>query len=85
MKKLFIWAIKAYQIFISPYTPKTCRFYPSCSSYGVEAFDKHGVVRGGFLTVKRVLKCHPFHPGGFDPVPEKLEESTKWVWIKKPF
>jgi hypothetical protein len=69
MKKLLIGIIKVYQIAISPYTPKTCRFYPTCSHYGIEALQKHGALKGSYLTVKRVLKCHPFHPGGYDPVP----------------
>lgn len=56
-------------MFLSPMLPKTCRFYPSCSSYGIEAYRKYGFFRASLLTIKRVGKCHPFHPGGFDPVP----------------
>ncbi|WP_276730554.1 membrane protein insertion efficiency factor YidD [Bacillus sp. (in: firmicutes)] len=71
MKTLFIGLIRGYQKFISPLTPPTCRFYPTCSQYGIEAIKTHGALKGGWLTVKRILKCHPFHPGGVDPVPEK--------------
>jgi uncharacterized protein len=71
MKHLFIGIIRFYQKFISPMTPPTCRFYPTCSHYGIEAYRRFGVLKGSYLTIKRILKCHPFHPGGFDPVPEK--------------
>ncbi|AUZ27567.1 MULTISPECIES: membrane protein insertion efficiency factor YidD [Bacillus] len=71
MKTLFIGLIRGYQKFISPLTPPTCRFYPTCSQYGIEAIKTHGALKGGWLTIKRILKCHPFHPGGVDPVPEK--------------
>ncbi|MEX3747658.1 MULTISPECIES: membrane protein insertion efficiency factor YidD [Lysinibacillus] len=71
MKYPFIWLIKFYRKFISPMTPPSCRFYPTCSSYGLEAFQKHGAIKGFYLTIKRISKCQPFHPGGFDPVPEK--------------
>jgi uncharacterized protein len=74
LKKLFIAFIRFYQIFISPLKPPTCRFYPTCSHYGLEAVKRFGAIKGGWLTVKRILKCHPFHPGGFDPVPEKVEK-----------
>lgn len=73
IKKILVLLIKAYKTLISPYTPKTCRFYPTCSSYSLEAIEKHGALKGGYLSVKRILKCHPFHPGGYDPVPDKLE------------
>ena len=75
MKHLFIALIRFYQKFISPLTPPACRFYPTCSHYGLEAFRRFGVIKGGYLTVKRILKCHPFHPGGFDPVPDKREHK----------
>jgi uncharacterized protein len=74
-KKLLIFFIRFYQIFISPLKPPTCRFYPTCSHYGLEAVKRFGAIKGGWLTIKRILKCHPFHPGGFDPVPEKQENS----------
>jgi uncharacterized protein len=74
-KKLLISFIRFYQIFISPLKPPTCRFYPTCSHYGLEAVKRFGAIKGGWLTIKRILKCHPFHPGGFDPVPEKRENN----------
>ncbi|WP_093671000.1 membrane protein insertion efficiency factor YidD [Sporolactobacillus nakayamae] len=71
MKHVFIFIIRLYQKFISPYTPPTCRFYPTCSQYAVEALSRFGLVKGGWLMIKRLLKCQPFHSGGIDPVPEK--------------
>lgn len=71
LKKTFISIIRFYQIVISPIKPPTCRFYPTCSHYGLEAIQRFGAFKGGWLTLKRILKCHPFHPGGLDPVPEK--------------
>ncbi|MDC2944438.1 membrane protein insertion efficiency factor YidD [Bacillus cereus] len=76
MKQIFIGIIRFYQKFISPMTPPTCRFYPTCSHYGLEAFQKHGAFKGFWLTCKRILKCHPFHPGGFDPVPDKKDAKV---------
>jgi uncharacterized protein len=73
MKKLLIGVIRFYQIVISPLKPPTCRFYPTCSHYGLEAIKRFGPVKGGWLTIKRIVKCHPLHPGGIDPVPEKNE------------
>lgn len=61
--------IRFYQIFISPLKPPTCRFYPTCSAYAIEAIQKKGPVNGTWLAIKRIAKCHPFHPGGYDPVP----------------
>ncbi|MGN7388043.1 membrane protein insertion efficiency factor YidD [Sporosarcina sp. SAFN-015] len=75
MKTILIGIIKTYQKIISPLTPPSCRFYPTCSHYGVEALQKHGALKGSWLTIQRILKCHPFHEGGFDPVPEKLEKK----------
>jgi uncharacterized protein len=71
VKKFFLAIIRFYQIAISPLKPPTCRFYPTCSHYGVEAIQRFGALKGGWLTLKRISKCHPFHPGGLDPVPEK--------------
>jgi len=67
-RKLLIFPIRIYQRVISPFLPKRCRFYPTCSQYAVEAIEKHGL-RGLWLAIKRILKCHPLHPGGYDPVP----------------
>lgn len=61
--------VRFYQRFISPLKPPTCRFYPTCSHYAVEALERHGAFWGSYLAVKRILKCHPLHPGGLDPVP----------------
>lgn len=69
MKKVFLFLIRLYRKFISPLFPGKCRFYPTCSAYAMEAIEKYGAIKGGFLTVKRILKCHPFNPGGYDPVP----------------
>ena len=70
MKVILIGFIKLYQKVISPLTPPSCRFYPTCSHYGIEAVEKHGALKGSWLAVRRISKCHPFHEGGFDPVPE---------------
>lgn len=69
MSRLLILCIRFYQIFISPLKPPTCRFYPTCSAYAIEAIQKKGPVKGTWLSIKRIAKCHPFHPGGYDPVP----------------
>lgn len=68
--------IRFYQVAISPLKPPSCRFHPTCSHYGLEAIERFGPIKGGYLTIKRLLKCHPFHPGGFDYVPEKKEERN---------
>ncbi|MBO5098746.1 MAG: membrane protein insertion efficiency factor YidD [Clostridia bacterium] len=73
MKKILIILIKGYRKFLSPLKRPCCRFYPTCSAYAIEALEKHGVFKGGFLAIKRVLRCHPFSEGGFDPVPEKIQ------------
>ena len=67
-QKIILGLIKIYQKF-SKLTPPTCRFYPTCSAYTYEAIQKYGVIKGCFLGVKRILKCHPYHKGGYDPVP----------------
>ncbi|MCD1260654.1 membrane protein insertion efficiency factor YidD [Paenibacillus athensensis] len=69
MRKALQQPIRFYQKFISPLKPPTCRFYPTCSHYALEAMETHGALRGSWLTAKRLVKCHPFHPGGLDPVP----------------
>lgn len=68
LKNIIIFLIKFYRKFISPLKPPTCRFVPTCSEYALQAVEKYGVVRGGVMAVKRILRCHPFHPGGYDPV-----------------
>ncbi|MFE4708475.1 membrane protein insertion efficiency factor YidD [Peribacillus simplex] len=67
--------IRFYQVAISPLKPPTCRFYPTCSHYGLEAINRFGPIKGSWLALIRILKCHPFHPGGIDLVPEKKEKS----------
>ncbi len=69
MKIIIIWLIKGYRSFISPLFPPSCRFQPTCSQYAVEAVEKFGIWHGSWLTIKRILRCHPWHPGGYDPVP----------------
>ena len=71
MKKLILKMIRSYQKYISPMSPPTCRFYPTCSQYAIEAVEEHGAIKGSYLATRRILKCHPFHEGGFDPVPPK--------------
>lgn len=73
MKKLFLFLIRFYQTAISPYTPAHCRYYPTCSSYAYTAIHRFGAYRGGLLAIMRILRCHPFHRGGYDPVPEKWD------------
>jgi putative membrane protein insertion efficiency factor len=75
MKKVLLFIIYIYQKFISPLTPATCRFYPTCSAYTKEAIEVYGPFKGGWLGLKRILKCHPFHKSGFDPVPLKKEHN----------
>ncbi|MBE2898875.1 membrane protein insertion efficiency factor YidD [Pasteurellaceae bacterium TAE3-ERU1] len=75
--KCLIWLIKGYRVAISPLLGPRCRFTPTCSQYGLEAIKRFGALKGGWLTLKRVLKCHPLSAGGYDPVPEKqCEHST---------
>ncbi|MCX7880691.1 MAG: membrane protein insertion efficiency factor YidD [Ignavibacteria bacterium] len=69
MKYLFIALVRLYKLFISPLLPPSCRFYPTCSEYSIEAFKKYGSLKGAFLSIKRIVKCNPLHRGGYDPVP----------------
>lgn len=68
LTNICIYLVEFYRKFISPLKAPTCRFYPTCSQYSLEAFKKYGLIKGMFLTIKRILKCHPFHPGGYDPL-----------------
>ena len=69
MKLVLIELIKGYRTFISPLSLPTCRFQPTCSQYAMEAIARFGAGRGGWLALRRITRCHPFHPGGYDPVP----------------
>jgi uncharacterized protein len=69
MKRVLLALIGAYRLLVSPFLGANCRFYPTCSEYAAQAIDTHGAVRGSWLAIRRVLKCHPWHPGGVDPVP----------------
>ena len=69
MKRILIGLIRFYQKAISPMRPPCCRFIPTCSQYALEAVEKYGAVKGSFLAAKRILRCNPFHKGGYDPVP----------------
>jgi uncharacterized protein len=69
-RKLLMWIIRGYQLGISPMLGPRCRFYPSCSCYAHTAIERYGVLRGGWLGIRRLLRCHPFREGGYDPVPD---------------
>jgi putative membrane protein insertion efficiency factor len=72
MKTLLLWSIQGYRSYLSPLFPPTCRFTPTCSQYALEAIRRFGALRGSGLALKRICRCHPFHPGGYDPVPEPI-------------
>ena len=69
MKSIVIFLIKIYKKIISPFLPSSCRFYPSCSNYAIEALHRHGFIKGSYMALRRIIKCHPLNPGGYDPVP----------------
>ncbi|MFZ0548972.1 MAG: membrane protein insertion efficiency factor YidD [Candidatus Promineifilaceae bacterium] len=69
MKRIPLLLIRFYQLTFSRVLPPSCRFTPSCSHYGYEAIEKYGIIKGGWLTIKRIARCHPLNPGGYDPVP----------------
>ncbi len=77
MRHALIALIRFYQLALSPLMGQNCRFYPTCSAYGVEAIEKHGAIKGGYLTVRRILRCNPLCEGGFDPVPQVPYEKGK--------
>jgi putative membrane protein insertion efficiency factor len=68
-RTVLILLVRAYQVALSPLLPASCRYYPSCSTYAIEALERHGALRGGWLTLRRLARCNPFRPGGYDPVP----------------
>ncbi|WP_283745978.1 membrane protein insertion efficiency factor YidD [Sideroxydans sp. CL21] len=69
MKLILLFIVRAYQLLISPVLPQSCRFSPSCSQYSLEAISKYGAFKGFWLTIKRLIRCNPWNPGGYDPVP----------------
>lgn len=73
LKKIALFLIKFYQRYISIFLGKNCRFEPTCSAYTYEAIETYGILKGVYLGIKRILKCHPFHPGGYDPVPRHMK------------
>lgn len=74
-KPLLTFLIRGYQVGISSWLAPTCRFQPTCSAYALEAISTHGSIKGSWLASRRILKCHPFHPGGYDPVPPRPEDA----------
>lgn len=77
MRHILVKILSVYQYLISPLLGHRCRFFPSCSDYAKQAINGYGSLKGSFLTVKRICKCHPFHPGGYDPVPEKSQMNRR--------
>ena len=75
MKPVLLLLLRAYKLGISPFMGQNCRFYPSCSDYAAEAIRLHGAARGSLLAARRLCKCHPWHPGGLDPVPAPAQSS----------
>ena len=75
LKKTLLVIINFYRKFISPLTPPSCRFQPTCSQYALDAIDRFGAFKGGYLAIKRILRCHPFCKGGYDPVPQTLADA----------
>lgn len=82
MKYICIGLIKLYRLTLSRVLPPVCRFTPSCSQYAITAFERFGVLKGGYLALRRILRCHPFNEGGYDPVPEISEKSITKQKIK---
>lgn len=77
MKQLLLGLIHFYQRFVSPLKPPTCRYYPTCSQYAVQAIERFGSLRGSYLAIRRILRCHPFCSGGIDPVPDQFSLRKK--------
>lgn len=76
MRKILIGLIRIYQYGISPYLPPHCRYTPTCSTYAVEALGRFGILRGGWMALKRIGRCHPWHEGGYDPLPEREQQKS---------
>jgi uncharacterized protein len=81
IRRTLVLLVRLYQRLVSPLLPPACRFYPSCSAYAVQALERHGAIAGSWLTVRRLCRCHPFHPGGIDPVPDFL--AHRWGLPRK--
>jgi len=79
MKKILLLLIRGYKLMLSPLLGRHCRFLPTCSEYTYEALERFGAGKGAYLGLRRILKCHPFHAGGHDPVPELFEVKSKWI------
>lgn len=77
LSKIVILIILFYKKMISPLLPRSCRFYPSCSSYSIEALKRHGFLKGMYLSVRRIGRCHPWNPGGYDPVPQSIKDKEE--------
>jgi len=69
MQGALILIVRGYQLWVSPLLPAACRYYPTCSAYAIQALEKHGAITGSWLAIRRIARCHPFRPGGYDPVP----------------
>ncbi len=69
MARILMWMIRAYQVILSPFFGQQCRFYPTCSQYALEAINRHGAIVGSYYTIRRLMRCHPWHAGGHDPIP----------------
>lgn len=76
IRAALILLVRVYQRVFSPLLPPACRFHPSCSAYAAGALERHGALRGSWLAVRRIFRCHPWHPGGFDPVPDRGSERV---------
>ena len=76
MRKVLVYLIRAYRLLLSPVLGNNCRFYPSCSCYAEDAISRHGLLAGSWLAIRRIARCHPWHEGGCDPVPEKITRRT---------
>jgi len=83
LKKIAVILIKIYKMILSPFLPHTCRFYPTCSTYALIAIERYGFFKGGILSIKRILRCHPFNPGGYDPVPTLEEINILKIYRRK--
>ncbi|HIK32081.1 MAG TPA: membrane protein insertion efficiency factor YidD [Oscillatoriales cyanobacterium M59_W2019_021] len=77
-KQFLLFLVRVYRAFISPLFPPSCRFHPTCSQYALQAIDRFGPWQGGWMSIRRILRCHPLNPGGYDPVPPRPETDDFW-------